>query len=123
MPPGSASPSNRAAMLSAVAVKVALVTDHVAQADPDAEADAALLADCLLALLHAALYPDGALDRVDGAGELANSAVTRKFDDTAAVLDQERFDQLLAVSLEPPERACLVPLHQARVADRVCGDD
>jgi hypothetical protein len=123
IPPGSANPLWPGVDVHAVAVEVALVVDHVAQVDPDAEADAAFLADRLLTLLDAALNPDGALDGVDGAGELAEGTIARELDETAAVLGQERLDELLAVRLEPPERAGFVPLHQARVADHVRGED
>ena len=92
--------------VDAVAVEVAVVlADHVAEVDADAEADALLLGHLRLALRHAALDRDRAGDRVDDARELAERAVAHELDDAAAVLGDERLDQLLAVRLEPGERA------------------
>ena len=66
---------------------------------------------------------DGAGDRVDGAGELAEDAVAHQLDDAPAVLGDERLDELLAVGLEAVEGAPLVALHQARVADHICREN
>ena len=68
---------------------------------------------------HAALDQDSAGDRVDNAGEFAEHAVAHELDDAAAVLGDERLEQLLAVGLEAVEGTLLVALHQARVADHV----
>ena len=51
-------------------------------------------------------------DRVDDAGELAERAVAHELDDAAAVLGDERLDQLLPVRLQSGERAGLVALHK-----------
>jgi hypothetical protein len=40
MPPGSANPSNRAAMFTPLAIEVSAFDDHVADIDPDAKLDA-----------------------------------------------------------------------------------
>ena len=95
----------------------------VAEVDADAEADALGLGDARLPLGHAALDRDRAGDRVDGAGELAEDAVAHELDDAAAVLGDERLDELLAVGLEALEGALLVALHEARVADHVRRQD
>jgi hypothetical protein len=104
----------------AVAVEVAVgLVDDVAEVDADPEADALVLGDVPLPLGHASLHEDGAADRVDDAGELAERAVAHELDDAAPVLGDERPDELLAVGLEALEGPALVPLHQARVADHV----
>ena len=95
----------------------------IAEVDADPEADAIGLGDGRLPLGHAALDRDRAGDRVDGAGELAEDAVAHELDNAAAVLRDERLDELLAVSLEAVERALLVALHEARVADHVRRQD
>ena len=124
IPPGSAMLLEPGGDVHAVAVEVAVgSTDHVAQVDADPEADALRLGHRRLALGHAALDAGRALDRVDGAGELAERAVAHELDETAPVLGQERVDELAAVGLEAREGGALVGLHQARVADHVRRQD
>jgi hypothetical protein len=106
-----------------VAEDVAALVDDVADVDADPEADALRLGDVLLALGHAALDRDRADDRVNGARELAEDAVAHQLDDTPAMLDDERLDQFLAVSLEAVEGALLVAPYQARVADHIRRQD
>ena len=101
----------------------ALLVDDIAEVDPDAEADAIRCHNVLLPLGHALLEEDGAADRVDDAGELAQSPVADPVDDAAVVPGDERVDELGAVRLEPGDRAILVPLHQPRVADHVRRED
>ena len=76
-----------------------------------------------LALGHAALDGDGAGDRVDDGGELAQGAVAHELDHAAAVLGDQRLDERSAVALEPLEGACLVVLDEPRVADHVGRED
>ena len=95
-----------------VAVDVLALDDHVAEVDADPEADALGLGHARLPLGHAALDRDRARDGVDDAGELAERAVAHELDDAAAVLGDERLDELPAVRLEARERAGLVALHQ-----------
>ena len=99
------------------------LADHVAEVDPDPEADALVLGRGRPPARRRRLDREGALDGVDDAAELAERAVASQLDDPAAVLGQERLDQLLAESLEAPERAGLVALHQPRVADHVRDED
>ena len=106
-----------------VAIDVLVRDDHVAEVDADAEADALCLGHCRFAFGHATLNAGRALDRVDGAGELAERAVAHELDETAPVLGQERVDELAAMGLEAREGAALVALHQARVADHVRRQD
>ena len=97
--------------------------DDVAEVDTDPEANALRLRHGGLSLGHAALDCDRARDRVHHARELAERAVAHELHDTATVLSDERLDELLAVNLEALERAGLVALHQARVADHVGRQD
>ena len=107
-----------------VAVEIAVgLVDDVAEVDADPEAEALGVRDLPLPLHHATLDADGALDGLDGAGELAQRAVAHQLDDAAAVLGQEWLDQLPVVRLEALERASLVALHQARVTGHVGGED
>src|SRR5262249_3724337 len=50
-------------------------------------------------------------------------AVARELDDPAAMLAEERLNQLLAVRLEPIKDTTLVSLSQARVANHICRQD
>ena len=56
-------------------------------------------------------------------GNSHEDAVAHELDDAPAVLGDERLDELLAVRLEAVERAVLVALHQAGVADHVRRQD
>ena len=62
---------------------------------------------------------DRAAHRVDHARELDQGAVAHELDEAAAVLGEERLDQLPAQRLQPGERAGLVALHEPAVADHV----
>src|SRR5687767_799675 len=75
----------------AIAVEIALVGDHIAKIDPDAELDARVLGHLRLTLRHAALSGYGAGDGVDHTAELAEHPVTHELDDPAVVLRDPRF--------------------------------
>ena len=106
-----------------VAVDVLALDDHVADVDADPEPDALGRGQVQLAPGHARLDRHRAGHRLDDGSELAQGAVTRQVDDPAAVLGEERLDELLAVRLEALERALLVLPHQPRVADHVGRQD
>jgi hypothetical protein len=103
----------------AITVEIALVGDHIAEIDADAEADALDLRYLRLALRNAALGRDGTGDRIDDAAELAEHAVAHQLDYAALVLCNQRLNDGLAVMLEPLERSRLVALDQARIADDI----
>ena len=110
--------------IHAVAVEVAIVlVDDVAEVDADAKADTLGFGDVAFPLGHAALDEHRAADRVDDAGELAQGAVAHQLDGAAAILGDQRVGELLAVRLEPGERAVLVALHQPREAHHVGRQD
>ena len=64
-----------------IAVDVALLDDHVADVDADAERDAPVLGQLRLALGDALLDRGGALDRIDHARELDQRAVAHELGD------------------------------------------
>jgi hypothetical protein len=109
--------------VDAIAVDIVAVDDDVAEIDPDAEIDAAILAQAGVALGHAALNFDGAAHRVDDAGELDEQPVARGLDDAPLVLGDLAVDQLRAMRLEALERVLLVDAHQPAVADDVRRED
>ena len=119
IPPGSARASSSGSDVHAVAVDVAILVDDVTEIDADPQADLLLRGHPGLTLGHAGLQEHGAAHRVDGAAELAQEPVAQELDDAAALLGDERLDELLAVCPKSIERALLVPLHEARVANHV----
>ena len=88
-----------------VAIDVPVLDDHVSEVDPDAEADALRLGHVRLSPRHAALDRDRARHSVDHGCELVERAVAHELDDAPAVLGDERLDELLAVRIQPGERA------------------
>ena len=76
-----------------------------------------------LALPNDCCRVDGALNRVDRAGELHQHPVARDFEDAALVPGDERFKHLLAAGLEGGESAGLIGFHQAAEADDISGQD
>ena len=109
--------------VDAVAVQIVAVDQHVAEVDADAKADALGLGAAGLALDHAALDGDGALDRLDHARELDQGAVAHELDQPAAMVRQQRVDQLGAMGLQAGQGRGLGRLHQPAVADHVGRQD
>ena len=100
-----------------------VLDDDVADVDADAELDAPVLGLGRLALGDAVLDRDCALDRIDGARELDQRAVAHQLDNAAAVLGDQRLDELLAQRLQARDRAGLVGAHEPAVADHVRGQN
>ena len=109
--------------VDAFAVTVLVLDNHVTEVDADAYVDAPIFGDAVIALRHAALKDDRALDRVDDAAELGQQPVAHQLEDTPLVLFDLRLEQLLAMRPEPRERIRLVLLHEPGVADHVGGED
>ncbi len=122
-PAGLGQPLEPGGDVDAIAIDVLALDNDVAKVNPDAEADALGLGEVRLPPRHALLDRDRAGDGVHHARELAEHAVARQLDDPAAVLGDERLDQLLAVGLQPGQRAGLVLTHEPRVADHVGRQD
>lgn len=107
-----------------VAVEVAvLLADHVAEIDADAEAYPLFLGRLRLVFCQSLLDRYRRGHRVDDTRELTQNAVASELDDPALMLGDQRFEEVLAVCLEPLECAALVALHQARIADHVASQD
>ena len=77
----------------AVALDIAAIGDHVAEIDPDAKSQAALLGEIQIAVGHRALNLAGAAHRIDYAGEFRQHAVAGGLDDPAMMLADLRIDQ------------------------------
>ena len=113
IPPGSASAFEAGGDVHAVAVDVVILDDDVAEVDADAERDAPVLGQLSLALGDAVLDRDRAFDGIDDARELDQGAVAHQLDDAAAVLGDQRLDEVLAQRLQARDRAGLVGRHRA----------
>src|SRR5262249_27379823 len=91
----------------------------VAQIDPDAKPDVPVLGNPGIALLHAALYLDGAARRIEDAAELDQEAVAHHLEDAAVMLGDRWIEELAAVLLQGTHRPLLIGLHQPAVAHHI----
>ena len=107
--------------IDALAVTVIALDDDVAEVDADADIDAAIVGESLIALCHLPLHYDRALQGVDDTGELRQQPVAHQFEDVAVVLLDFRLEQLLAVCPQTFERTRFFLLHEPAVADHVGG--
>ena len=97
--------------------------DHVAEIDPDANVDAPLYRDAIVAFGHPALEDDRTLDCICNAAELRQQSVAHQLEDAPAVLVNLGLEQLSAVHPELSERIRLILLHQPGVAHDIRGKD
>ncbi len=107
----------------AVAEQIVVLDDQVAEMQPHAEQDGAILGLGAGLLANRLLQLDGGGERVDGAGELHQHAVAGQLDDAAAALGQQRHELLLADGAQPGDGAALIPAHQPGVADHIGSQD
>ena len=106
--------------VDALAVEVAIwLVHHVAEIDPDAEADPLGVRPLGLALCRPLLQQDGAAHGVDDARELDERAVAHQLDRTPPVLGDQRLHEFAAQCLQTGKRAVLVALDERRKADHV----
>ena len=96
-----------------VAVDVAILDDHIAEIDADAEDDPLMFGRLGIALGHALLHRHGAGDRSHDARELDQQAVASGLDNPAPVLGDFRGDQLATMGPQPGQCAGLVLAHEA----------
>ena len=120
IPPGSASASRRAATLTPSPKNLG---DDVAEVDPDAEPDPAVLGYPGLTIDHRPLHLGGTAHRVNDAGEFRQHPVAGSLHDPTGMLADLRVDELVAMRLEAFVRPCLVCAHQARIARHIGGKD
>ena len=105
--------------VDAVAEQVVAFDHHVAEIDADAEDDAALGRSAGLLRGDTPSASRRRRHRIDDRAELDDGAVAHQLDDAAVVLGEQRIDDLGAKRLDRGERAGLVLLDQARIADDV----
>ena len=104
-----------------VAMPVGSLHDHFAEVDSNANIDPLILRLAGVSLCHSSLDIDRALNCVDDAAELGQEAIAHELEDAAAMLRYRRFNEFVAVSLDPLKGLRFVPLHQAAVSDNVSG--
>jgi hypothetical protein len=104
-------------------VEVATLRKHIAQRDADAQHDPALFGQAGIALGECPLHVQRRAHRVDSAREFAQCAVAGDLEDAPAMRARPGLEHVGAQSLEGRQRACLVALHQARVADHIGRQD
>jgi hypothetical protein len=88
----------------------------------DPELDALLVGPVLVVLREYLLHCHGALDGIDGAGELSQNTITCRIGDPPAVLSDKSVHDL-AMSSQGPERPDFILLHEARIASHVSRED
>src|SRR5215471_9967019 len=109
--------------IDAVAVNVALVEDHVAQIDADAEFDPLLHRHVGVALDHRPLHRYCAAYRVDDTREFDEQPVAGGLDNAASVLLDLGITQLAADRFQRGEGTLLVCAHQPRIPGDVGGQN
>jgi hypothetical protein len=98
--------------VDALAVDVVAVGDHVAEIDPDAKPQAALLGEIQIAVGHRALNFGRTAHRIDHARKFRQHAVAGGLDDPAVMLADLRIEQFDEMRLEPFVRAFLIRAHK-----------
>ena len=106
-----------------VPIEIAAFHHHIAEVDTEAKHNAAFLRHFPIGVAECLLQVDGALNRVDRAGEFHQHSVARDLEDAALVRRNERFKHILATGLEGSQGAGLIGFHQAAEADDISGQD
>src|SRR5262249_52557909 len=102
-----------------IAVEVTVFDDYIAEIQSYTQDDRPVLWQRRVCLLHPILDIDCALNRINGARELGQGAVTHDPNDTAAVFGEQRFENCFAPVSQRGHRTDLVPLHEPAVADHI----
>ena len=122
-PPGSASPSNRAATFTPspkMSSASAITSPRLIPTRNSIRFSGGVPA---FALGHPPLHLNGAPDGVNHARELGQEAVAGVLHDPAPVLSDLRINQLPEVRFEPLVGPLLIRPHQARIPRHVGGED
>src|SRR5262249_11592661 len=106
-----------------IAVDVAVLHDHIAEIDSDAEFDALLAGNIGVAIDHPMLHLDRAAYRFDRAGELHQHAIARRLHDASLMLGDFGVDQLASMRHEPLQRALFIGADQTRITRDIRGEN
>ena len=107
----------------AIAQDVVALDDHLIEIDAHAELDAPVEGHVAIALAHALLDRDRALDRPDHAREFDQGAIAAGAHEPAAMPADLRIHELPTVGLERSKGGRLILPHQATVAHDVQCED
>ena len=107
----------------AVPEDIALLGDDVAHMEADAELESPPAGNVAVAVAHAALDPDDALDGLDRAREFEEEAVAHALDHAPAMGAHGGLDDATVDLADKGERSRVVLGHVPAVADEVEGDD
>jgi hypothetical protein len=105
-----------------VAVNLFAVDDHIAQVHAYPELHPSLGCDARVLNLESSLDLDGAIYRLDHAGEFRQHAVTGRIDESPAVSFYERVDNL-AMGRQGAKSRSLIVTHEAAVAINISAED
>ena len=107
----------------AVAKDVGAVHDDLVEVDAHTELDPSVAGHLAVALAHASLNRDGAVDRRDHAQEFDQRAIAARAHEAAAMLGDLGVDEFLTMGLERNKRSRFILPHEAAVADHVQRED
>jgi hypothetical protein len=105
-----------------VTENIVAVDDDVAKVDADPQLEPSLKRDRIVDRTRRSLHCEGAVQRVDHAGEIRQQAVTCGADDPSAMRRDLRVDSASKVS-KRPMRARLILAHQTAKTDHICMQD
>ena len=107
--------------VDALAIEIAALDHNVAEIDPNAQHDLAILWLIVVCGRHAVLQIDGALHGVDCAAKLDQHTISSNFENPALMLGNEGLKHLLPPGLKRSQRIGFVLLHQPAVANDIGG--
>jgi hypothetical protein len=105
--------------IDSIAVEIAVHDHHIAEIQADAQHQPPVVGQAPIGGLHGLLQLHRALDGSDRARELDQGAVAHQFDQAAAVLVDQRVEDVLARGLECRKRPRFVGAQEAAVADHI----
>ena len=109
--------------IDAIAVKVVVIDDHVAEVDADPKLDPPIFGNVVIAAAHFPLNLGGAVDGVHDAWELGEQTVAGQLDNSPLVSGDSRVEQFRPMRLEAGERGHLVSAHQPAVTNYIGSHD
>src|SRR5262249_48363607 len=109
--------------IDAIAVEVVVLHDYIAHMEADSKGQPAVLRHDVVALGHAALDLDSALQCVDHAGEFNEEAVASRLDDPAGGPSDGGIDQLTPAGRQSGKGANLVRAHEPAVSSDIGRQD
>src|SRR5208337_1471144 len=120
MPPGSQTPSRRAAILTPSPMRSPSLSSTTS-ADP--EFNTAILGDACVALDHRVLHFDGAAHRIDYTSKFDQRPIAGALEDTSIMHGDCRIDEIASQGPQPRQCAILVRSCEPTETDHVGGEN